>query len=165
MENSSKEVDGFRFLPPGLAAWILTFIPDDEFNGPIPWTPMDKPLSEARVALVTSAGISLKSDPPFDMEREKLEPDWGDPTFRVIPKETTAGDVNVNHLHINTSFILEDLDVMLEITVLEIEGGRVRLGFEADTRMPIHRREVWDRICNGELQPNPAGAAVSSLSR
>ena len=59
----------------------------------------------------------------------------------------------------------EDLDVMLEITVLEIEGGRVRLGFEADTRMPIHRREVWDRICNGELQPNPAGAAVSSQSR
>jgi hypothetical protein len=26
----------------------------------------------------------------------------------------------------------------------------VRLGFEADTRMPIHRREVWDRICNGQ---------------
>jgi carbon storage regulator len=44
----------------------------------------------------------------------------------------------------------EDLDVVLEITILEIEGGRVRLGFEADTRMPIHRREVWDRICNGE---------------
>ena len=44
----------------------------------------------------------------------------------------------------------EDNQVALEITVLEIEGGRVRLGFEADTRMPIHRREVWDRICNGE---------------
>jgi len=43
----------------------------------------------------------------------------------------------------------EDLEVMLEITILEIEGGRVRLGFEADTKMPIHRREVWDRICNG----------------
>ena len=43
----------------------------------------------------------------------------------------------------------EDLEVVLEITILEIEGGRVRLGFEADTRMPIHRREVWDRICNG----------------
>ena len=42
----------------------------------------------------------------------------------------------------------EDLEVVLEITILEIEGGRVRLGFEADTRMPIHRREVWDRICN-----------------
>jgi len=43
----------------------------------------------------------------------------------------------------------EDQEVMLEITILDIEGGRVRLGFEADTKMPIHRREVWDRICNG----------------
>jgi len=51
----------------------------------------------------------------------------------------------------------EDLEVMLEITILEIEGGRVRLGFEADTKMPIHRREVWDRICNGD--GNGDGAA------
>lgn len=55
----------------------------------------------------------------------------------------------------------EDLEVMLEITVLEIEGGRVRLGFEADTRMPIHRREVWDRICNGELNGSPVAAATA----
>ena len=51
----------------------------------------------------------------------------------------------------------EDLEVVLEITILEIEGGRVRLGFEADTRMPIHRREVWDRICNGEAGANGNG--------
>ena len=51
----------------------------------------------------------------------------------------------------------EDLEVVLEITILEIEGGRVRLGFEADTRMPIHRREVWDRICNGHAAPSGNG--------
>jgi len=51
---------------------------------------------------------------------------------------------------------------MLEITVLEIEGGRVRLGFEADTRMPIHRREVWDRICNGELNGSPVAAPLAA---
>jgi carbon storage regulator len=51
----------------------------------------------------------------------------------------------------------EDLQVLLEITILEIEGGRVRLGFEADTRMPIHRREVWDRICSGGAPPNGNG--------
>jgi carbon storage regulator CsrA len=54
----------------------------------------------------------------------------------------------------------EDLEVVLEITILEIEGGRVRLGFEADTRMPIHRREVWDRICNGEATADGNGAAA-----
>jgi carbon storage regulator len=53
----------------------------------------------------------------------------------------------------------EDLEVVLEITILEIEGGRVRLGFEADTRMPIHRREVWDRICNGSGSANGGAAA------
>jgi carbon storage regulator CsrA len=54
-----------------------------------------------------------------------------------------------------------DLEVMLEITILEIEGGRVRLGFEADTRMPIHRREVWDRICNGQPAPNTGAVATA----
>lgn len=55
-----------------------------------------------------------------------------------------------------------DLEVMLEITILEIEGGRVRLGFEADTRMPIHRREVWDRICNGQTAPSDGVLATTS---
>lgn len=48
----------------------------------------------------------------------------------------------------------DEMQVVLEITILEIEGGRVRLGFEADTKMPIHRREVWDRICNGNGNGN-----------
>ncbi len=52
----------------------------------------------------------------------------------------------------------DEMQVVLEITILEIEGGRVRLGFQADTRMPIHRREVWDRICNGEGNGNGAAA-------
>lgn len=66
----------------------------------------------------------------------------------------------------------EDLEIALEITILEIEGGRVRLGFQADTKMPIHRREVWDRICNGNGNGNggpstngaasPNGAAARS---
>lgn len=57
----------------------------------------------------------------------------------------------------------KDLEVILEITILEIEGGRVRLGFQADSRMPIHRREVWDRICNGPSAPTD-GAVVTASS-
>jgi len=55
----------------------------------------------------------------------------------------------------------EDLEIVLQITVLEIEGGRVRLGFEADTKMPIHRREVWDRICNGNGQSVDAATTAT----
>lgn len=50
-----------------------------------------------------------------------------------------------------------EMQIALEITILEIEGGRVRLGFEADNKLPIHRREVWDRICNGHGTGNGDG--------
>jgi carbon storage regulator len=35
---------------------------------------------------------------------------------------------------------------LLKVTVLEITEGRVRLGFEADKDVPVHRWEVWERI-------------------
>jgi carbon storage regulator CsrA len=34
----------------------------------------------------------------------------------------------------------------LKVTVLEINGGRVKLGFEANSNVSIHRWEVWERI-------------------
>jgi D-proline reductase (dithiol) PrdB len=115
MDQGQKIVDGFRFLPPSLAAWIEDFIQKREFRGPIPWTPMRKPLSQITIALVTSAGISLKTDPPFDMEREKKEAIWGDRSYREIPRGATEENINVNHLHINTTYIRQDINVMLPL--------------------------------------------------
>jgi len=40
----------------------------------------------------------------------------------------------------------ERFEPMLKVTVLEVNGGRVRLGFEADEGIPVHRQEVWERI-------------------
>ena len=134
MEQGEKRVDGFRFLPPGLKAWVRTFIPEEDFKGYIPWTPLAKPLSQIVLTLVTSAGISLKSDPPFDMDREKREAIWGDRSFRIIPRRTTEKDINVNHLHINTSYIKQDINVMLPLArmaELEAEGFIGRLAENA----------------------------------
>ena len=36
---------------------------------------------------------------------------------------------------------------MIKVTVLGIKNGNVRLGFEADADVPVHRLEVWERIC------------------
>ena len=119
MGKVTKNVDGFRFLPPKLSAWIQTFIPDGDFSGTIPFRPLSKPLSAARLALVTSAGISVKDDPPFDMQREKKEPTYGDPTYRAITKSTTEKDIDVTHLHINTTYIKEDLNVILPLARME----------------------------------------------
>ena len=50
-----------------------------------PWTPLEKPLSRCKVALITSSGLIRKSDQPFDLGNPN-----GDPSYRVIPS-TTSG--------------------------------------------------------------------------
>jgi carbon storage regulator len=37
---------------------------------------------------------------------------------------------------------------LLKVTVLDVQGSKVRLGFEAGHDVPIHRAEVWERIVN-----------------
>ena len=40
----------------------------------------------------------------------------------------------------------EDFKRTLKVTVLEIRGEKVKLGFDVDATVPIHRLEVWERI-------------------
>ena len=35
---------------------------------------------------------------------------------------------------------------LLKVKVLEIRGTSVKLGFEVDPDVPVHRSEVWERI-------------------
>ncbi len=115
MSEHTKVVDGFRFMPPSLSAWISKDIPDHPYSGNIPWTPLDKPIKETTFTLITTAGISMKSDPPFDLDREKREPAWGDPSYRKIPRTATESDIEVSHLHVNTGYIKQDINVMLPL--------------------------------------------------
>ena len=47
----------------------------------------------------------------------------------------------------------DGLHRLLKVTVLAIKGANVKLGFEVDTDIPVHRSEVWERICaeNGHV--------------
>ena len=115
MPQTEKTVNGFHFMPPSLGAWIGKSIPENEFEGQIPWTPLKKPLSETVFSLMTSAGINMKTDPDFNMERERQEPAWGDPSYRQISRNAQESDIHVNHLHINTDYIKQDINVMLPL--------------------------------------------------
>ncbi len=44
---------------------------------------------------------------------------------------------------------------ILKVTVLKIIGGRVKLGFEADPNVPVHRGEIWERIRVSEQLNSP----------
>ena len=50
---------------------------------------------------------------------------------------------------------------LLKVTVLDIRGGIVKLGFEVDAGVPVHRLEVWESIRTGAGPPSPAASPAS----
>lgn len=106
-------VDSFKYLPRSFREGYASVVASEE---PIPWTPLRRPVREARFALVTTAGIwNKESDPPFDYEREKREPTWGDPSYRVLDREIRQEQVGAGHLHLNNDDMLADVDTVLPI--------------------------------------------------
>ena len=55
----------------------------------IPYTPNRLALSETTVALVSTAGVHLRSQEPFNPEGEK--------DFRVIPGDTATAELMISH--------------------------------------------------------------------
>jgi carbon storage regulator CsrA len=43
----------------------------------------------------------------------------------------------------------DGLHRLCRVTVLDIRGTNVKLGFEVDPDVPVHRTEVWERIRTG----------------
>ena len=107
-------VDSYRFTDAVtrrlVKAWIKL-----EPQRDIPWTALDKPLSECNVALISTGGIALKSDRPFDQDGERRDPWWGDPSFRVIPAAAKTEDIQVWHMHIDPSLAGRDMNCLLPI--------------------------------------------------
>ncbi len=53
----------------------------------------------------------------------------------------------------------DGLHRLLKVTVLDIRGANVKLGFEVDADVPVHRGEVWERINAGGRAGNPSNGA------
>ena len=49
----------------------------------------------------------------------------------------------------------DKLNEVVRVTVVEVRGGTVKLGFEAGNEVPIHRAEVWERIRAESPAPEP----------
>jgi D-proline reductase (dithiol) PrdB len=125
--DEARQVDPWRFAGSFLKNALGGRIPDEPSHPEIPWTSVSKPLSESRVALLSTAGLSMRGDRPFDMEGERQNPTWGDPSWRALRADARASTVEANHLHIDTSYIERDLNVALPLDRLRelVEQGAV----------------------------------------
>lgn len=106
-------VDSFAFLPRSFRPLFEKPPRLPGHEAPV-WAPFAKRLAEAKIALLSSAGLYVKAtQPPFDGEREKREPTWGDPSWRAIPADVTTSQLGMMHLHVNSADVLADHDIAL----------------------------------------------------
>lgn len=121
------EVDSFRYLSRLVSRYYR--LTEVETELPIPWSPLTRPLNQSRFGLVTSGGLYHKGhEPPFDVERERQEPTWGDPSFRTLPTDIKQAEVGAGHLHINTRDVLEDINILLPIHRFQELAAEGRIG-------------------------------------
>lgn len=77
---------------------------------PLNWAPLNKPLAECTVALVSTGGVHLKSQEPFAVYEEA-----GDWSSRSIPGDADTRDLVVTHTHYATQDALQDVNVMFPL--------------------------------------------------
>jgi D-proline reductase (dithiol) PrdB len=159
-------VDSYKYLPRSMRV-MYESVP--AIAEPPVWTPLPKPLHLCKVALLTSAGIYLKdSQPPFGEEREKREPTWGDPTYRVIPGTVRQDQVACSHLHINHQDLLEDVDVILPIRAFTQLASEGTIGSLADEHYSVmgyqdRRLKDWRETQGPEIAARLQEQAVDVL--
>ena len=85
----------------------LLYFPCHEHDD-TPWTPLGKPLSQSKLALVTTAGLHVRGDAPFAS---------GDPSFRAIAANVEARDIVQSHASIGFDHtgIYRDLNLAFPI--------------------------------------------------
>ena len=155
---ATKEVDPYRFTGRYIKNVISEAIARTTPPADLPWTTLNKPINESRVALLSTAGISMRDDVPFDMDGERANPVWGDPSWRRIAGNATSADIAVNHLHIDTSYIERDINVALpterlaELAAAGIVGDSAPhhysiMGFQGDDSSVLENRSAPEIAC------------------
>mgnify|MGYP000375869062 CR=1 FL=1 len=119
------------------------------------------PLPERRVAIVTTAGVHVRSDRPFDS---------GATDYRVIPGDTPPGELLMSHLSVNfdrTGF-QEDINVAFPLHRLhELSAGGI-VGSVSDFHYsfmgaaPVRKLESKARELAGLLKKDKVDAVLLS---
>ena len=75
-----------------------------------PWSVPPRDINRSKLALVTTGGVHLKDQPPFDMKDSD-----GDPTFREIPADATSDNLMITHHYYDHRDADKDINVVFPI--------------------------------------------------
>lgn len=79
----------------------------------VPYTPFDRELSKATIAIVTAGGVHRKDQTAFNIADE-----LGDLTFRIIAGDAPTSDLMVTHHHYDHTDADQDINVVFPLDIL-----------------------------------------------
>ncbi|UCH81912.1 MAG: hypothetical protein JSW20_04620 [Nitrospiraceae bacterium] len=88
-----------------------------------PVTPLSKPLHDCKVALLTTGGLHLKTDIPFDTKHKE-----GDCSYRILPGNMKHTDIMVTHDSYDHTFINEDINCVFPVDRMReyVKEGKIK---------------------------------------
>jgi D-proline reductase (dithiol) PrdB len=103
---------------------VMTFVK----NASLAFTRPARPMAEATVALVTTGGVHLKTQEPFDMASRV-----GDSSVRFIPNDAALADLWFTHDHYDHSSADVDPNCMFPLGHLRAFAAEGTIGAAAQT--------------------------------
>lgn len=88
----------------------------------VPLAPLGRPLTECRVALVSSAGVQPSGTMPFDVVHPV-----GDYSYRLVPSDSRPDELEIHQLKYLTAGANRDINVVFPIERLRelVEEGKI----------------------------------------
>ena len=105
----------------------------DVRNQQVNWHPLEKPLAECTVALVTTGGVHLRDQEPFDIQNPH-----GDWSYRTFGRDVDVNDLMVTHSHYNHGDASLDINCMLPIQRLQGAGRTWGCGWVQPKRLQLY---------------------------
>ena len=89
----------------------------------IPWSPVATPLNQAKFALITTGGVYLEGQEPYETDGPEGLGDW---SWRAIPKDVPRDELRLAHLHYDLSGPREDINCVFPLyRMVELEQDGV----------------------------------------
>lgn len=117
-----------------------------ELGDTIPFHPLSKPLSDCSFALITTGGVHLRTQPPFDMDNPE-----GDASYREIARSVDIGEITITHKYYDHRDADQDLNVIFPLEHFRDLADRGVIG-----TLAVHHYGFMGHI---------DGAKVSQLTR
>jgi D-proline reductase (dithiol) PrdB len=124
-------------------------------NETVPFTPLKRPLAESRVALLSTAGVHLADQEPFQVETVA-----GDQSHRPIPDDVDLSRLRFSHTHYDTSSAEQDPNVVFPLDRLHELVERGAIG----STSPVHVGMMGFNPDPTDIAESLAPTVVSLLS-